>query len=163
MEAIATAYMDWDLASSKEGLGTPLPPREDAMVQNTLSLIVVDIFCEHFTTFSSLFLLILILLSATYRAEIPMLAGDAFIASGLVQRGFFPCSPSEPSIVITTRTLEIFRVATLRCPRFAIQPFVRSLCDLHSVSVLFLHLWVFLNAILGSVSALPFHPVLHRI
>ncbi|KAJ7813209.1 hypothetical protein B0H14DRAFT_3150031 [Mycena olivaceomarginata] len=111
MEAIASAYMDWDLASSKEGLGTPLPPREDAMVQSTLSLIVVHII-------------------STYRAEIPMLAGDAFITSGLVQRGFFPCSPSEPSIVITTRTLEIFRVATLRCPRFAIQPFV---CDLHSV------------------------------
>jgi hypothetical protein len=54
MEAIASAYMDWDLASSKEGLGTPLLPREDAMVQSTLSLIVVDIFCEHFTLFSSL-------------------------------------------------------------------------------------------------------------
>ncbi|KAJ7799758.1 hypothetical protein B0H14DRAFT_3092767 [Mycena olivaceomarginata] len=57
--------------------------------------------------------------------------GDAFIASGLVARGFFPCSPLDLNVVITTRALEVFRTCTLRCPRFSIQPYVRSLCDLH--------------------------------
>ncbi|KAJ7243703.1 hypothetical protein C8J57DRAFT_1438524 [Mycena rebaudengoi] len=44
-----------------------------------------------------------------------------------------PCSPYFPTVVITTRVLEVFRVAHLRCPRFSIQPFVRALCDLHGV------------------------------
>jgi hypothetical protein len=49
MEAIATAYIDWDLASAENGLGVFLAVPEDAMVQNTLPLCVIDIFCEfHF-------------------------------------------------------------------------------------------------------------------
>ncbi|KAJ7832527.1 hypothetical protein B0H14DRAFT_3087771 [Mycena olivaceomarginata] len=44
-----------------------------------------------------------------------------------------PCSPHTPSVVITLRALEIFRVMQLRCPRLGIQAFVRSLCDLHAV------------------------------
>ncbi|THU78591.1 hypothetical protein K435DRAFT_824088 [Dendrothele bispora CBS 962.96] len=45
----------------------------------------------------------------------------------------FPCSPSKPSVVITTRTLEYYRVMYLRCPRLSVQPFVKSLCDIHGV------------------------------
>ncbi|THV07308.1 hypothetical protein K435DRAFT_815535 [Dendrothele bispora CBS 962.96] len=43
----------------------------------------------------------------------------------------FPCSPSQPSVVITTRTLEYYRILYLRCPRLSIQPFVKTLCDIH--------------------------------
>ncbi|KAJ7294033.1 hypothetical protein C8J57DRAFT_1041842 [Mycena rebaudengoi] len=60
-----------------------------------------------------------------------MLAGDAFVTSGLVALGYFPCAPHEATVVITTRTLEIFRVVRLRCPRLAIQPYVKALCDMH--------------------------------
>ncbi|KAJ7076917.1 hypothetical protein C8R43DRAFT_910591 [Mycena crocata] len=62
-----------------------------------------------------------------------MLLEDAFIASGLVNLGYFPCTSEEPTVVVTTRVLELFRVTRLRCPRLAIQPFVKSLCDLHGV------------------------------
>lgn len=64
-----------------------------------------------------------------------MLAGDVFVSSGLVNLGYFPSSADKPSTVFTTRVLEVFRVTRLRCPRFAIPPYVRSLCDLHGVSV----------------------------
>ncbi|KAJ7037289.1 hypothetical protein C8F04DRAFT_952905 [Mycena alexandri] len=60
-----------------------------------------------------------------------MVAGDEFVASGLVSRGFFPCSSKEAQVVITTRTLEFFRAAHLRAPRLTIQSFTRTLCDLH--------------------------------
>ncbi|KAJ7768412.1 hypothetical protein B0H16DRAFT_1307963 [Mycena metata] len=62
-----------------------------------------------------------------------MVAGDEFIASGLVSRGFFPCSSKDAQVVITTRTLEFFRAAHLRAPRLTIQSFTRTLCDLHGV------------------------------
>lgn len=62
-----------------------------------------------------------------------MLAGDATLSAGFVNLGYFPCSPSAATVVLTTRVLEIYRVATLRCPRLAIQPWVKSLCDIHGV------------------------------
>ncbi|KAJ7032930.1 hypothetical protein C8F04DRAFT_1211033 [Mycena alexandri] len=47
--------------------------------------------------------------------------------------GLFPCAPYDPTVVITTRTLEFFRHAHARCPRLSIQAFVKSLCDVHGV------------------------------
>ncbi|KAJ7233544.1 hypothetical protein C8J57DRAFT_1577441 [Mycena rebaudengoi] len=114
MPAMADAYIAWDLRCSAEGLGVLLAPPSDAMVQGMLPMVVVDIFGSVVT-------------------ELPMLIGDAFVTSGLVELGYFPCSPNEPNVVITTRTLEIFRVAHLRCPRLAIQPYVKTLCDIDGV------------------------------
>ncbi|KAJ7751846.1 hypothetical protein B0H14DRAFT_3096830 [Mycena olivaceomarginata] len=45
-----------------------------------------------------------------------------------------PCSPHEPSVVVTVRVLEVFRALQLRCPRLGIQAFVRGICDLHGVA-----------------------------
>jgi hypothetical protein len=59
--------------------------------------------------------------------------GDAYIASAYVHHSFMPCSPHTPSVVITLRALEIFRVVQQRCPRLGIQVFVHALCDLHAV------------------------------
>jgi hypothetical protein len=56
------------------------------------------------------------------------------MASAHVRQGFIPVSPTTPTAVITVRALEIFRVASLRCPRLGIQAWVRSLCDLHGVA-----------------------------
>ncbi|KAJ7043626.1 hypothetical protein C8F04DRAFT_1251032 [Mycena alexandri] len=53
------------------------------------------------------------------------------VAAALIKQGLFPCAPYQPSVVITARTLEFFRVTHARCPRLAIQTFVKSLCDLH--------------------------------
>ncbi|KAJ7867222.1 hypothetical protein B0H14DRAFT_3084137 [Mycena olivaceomarginata] len=62
-----------------------------------------------------------------------MFGRDEFVASGLVNLGLFPCSPYDPTVAITTRALEVFRVMRLPCPRLGIQPYVRALCDLHGV------------------------------
>lgn len=53
------------------------------------------------------------------------------LAPALVRLGLVPTAPTHPSFAITVRTLEFYRVACNRCPRFAIRNFVRTLCDLH--------------------------------
>ncbi|KAF8169554.1 hypothetical protein K438DRAFT_1909486 [Mycena galopus ATCC 62051] len=45
-----------------------------------------------------------------------------------------PVAPYFPTVVITIRALEIYRVARLRCPRLGIQAFMRALCDIHGVA-----------------------------
>jgi hypothetical protein len=45
-----------------------------------------------------------------------------------------PVAPYFPTVVITIRALELYRVAHLRCPRLGIQAFVRALCDIHGVA-----------------------------
>ncbi|KAJ7445930.1 hypothetical protein FB451DRAFT_1343603 [Mycena latifolia] len=44
-----------------------------------------------------------------------------------------PVSPHFPTVVITVRALETYRVAHLRCPRLGLQAWVRALCDLHGI------------------------------
>ncbi|KAJ6501407.1 hypothetical protein DFH09DRAFT_1335950 [Mycena vulgaris] len=51
-----------------------------------------------------------------------------------VRNGWMPVSPWAPTVIITIRALEVFRVAHLRCPRLGIQAFVRALCDIHGVA-----------------------------
>jgi hypothetical protein len=62
-----------------------------------------------------------------------MIQGDKGIASALVRQGFMPCSPFTPTVVISTRALELFRNIHLRCPSLAVQAFVKGLCDNHQV------------------------------
>ncbi|KAJ7664832.1 hypothetical protein B0H14DRAFT_3696647 [Mycena olivaceomarginata] len=65
--------------------------------------------------------------------EVPIVSGDLFIASAYMRQGLMPSTPHHAS-VITVRTLEVFHVMQLRCPRLGIQVFVRGLCDLHVVA-----------------------------
>ncbi|KAF8164202.1 hypothetical protein BJ912DRAFT_1026124 [Pholiota molesta] len=44
-----------------------------------------------------------------------------------------PCAPFSPTVAITIRALEFYRVAHLRCPHLSIHAFVKTLCDLHMV------------------------------
>ncbi|KAJ6603182.1 hypothetical protein DFH09DRAFT_1242728 [Mycena vulgaris] len=48
--------------------------------------------------------------------------------------GWIPVAPWTPTVVITIRALEVYRVAHLRCPRLGIQAFMRALCDIHGVA-----------------------------
>ncbi|KAJ7159361.1 hypothetical protein C8R43DRAFT_1086918 [Mycena crocata] len=44
-----------------------------------------------------------------------------------------PVAPKYPSVAITLRALEVYRVTQLRCPRLGVQAYVRALCDIHHV------------------------------
>ncbi|KAJ7803591.1 hypothetical protein B0H13DRAFT_1671632 [Mycena leptocephala] len=56
------------------------------------------------------------------------------VSSGCVCQGWMPVAAYFPTVVITIRALEVFRVTSLRCPRLGVQAFVRVLCDIHGVS-----------------------------
>jgi hypothetical protein len=55
------------------------------------------------------------------------------IAPVLVREGLLPCGPWEPTVAITVRVLEAYRIQHARCPQLAIQSFVKSLSDMHGV------------------------------
>ncbi|KAJ7800266.1 hypothetical protein B0H14DRAFT_3092678 [Mycena olivaceomarginata] len=42
--------------------------------------------------------------------------------------------PGNPTVAITVRVLEAYRIQHARCPQLAIQSFVKSLCDMHGVA-----------------------------
>lgn len=71
---------------------------------------------------------------AVQSLPLSILPTDKYIASALVRQGVMPCSPISPAVAVTIDALELYRVAHLRSPHFSIQSFVKTLCDLHSVS-----------------------------
>jgi hypothetical protein len=72
----------------------------------------------------------------TERREIALDPRGGGISPALIMQGLVPCSPWKPTAAITTRVLEVYRVAHARCPQLAIQAFVKTLCDLHGVCLL---------------------------
>jgi hypothetical protein len=131
MDKMTDAYMAWSLASTEEGLEKLYTHPEDAVVEEHTPIYVVDLFCEFFflvwcpsrRSFCT----------ATYYADVPLLQGEHFVASAYVSQGLMPAAPYSPNVAITIRTLEIFRVTQLCCPRLGVQAFVRALCDIHGV------------------------------
>ena len=71
---------------------------------------------------------------ATFSIDAVLAVGDQGIPAALVRQGLMPCAPFSPTLTFTTRLLELYRNNHLRCPHLAIQPYVKSLCDLHGVS-----------------------------
>ncbi|KAF8132147.1 hypothetical protein K438DRAFT_1694684, partial [Mycena galopus ATCC 62051] len=114
MEAMVDQYMQWSLATAEEGFGRLYEQPEDAVVQDTHRIYVVDLF------------------SASY-AEVGIVQGDRNLAAAYIRHGLVPATPHLTNVAITIRSLEVFRVTQLRCPRLGLQPFVRALCDLHGV------------------------------
>ncbi|KAJ7609967.1 hypothetical protein FB45DRAFT_982293 [Roridomyces roridus] len=47
--------------------------------------------------------------------------------------GLMPSAPLQPTIAVTVRVLEAYRIMHCRCPQLAILSFFKSLCDIHQV------------------------------
>ena len=71
--------------------------------------------------------------AGSYSPQIKFLPDDMGVAAVLIHHGLVPTAPFFPYVAISTRTLELFQTTHMRCPHLAIQPFVKSLCDLHGV------------------------------
>ncbi|KAG6870825.1 hypothetical protein C0992_012353, partial [Termitomyces sp. T32_za158] len=108
------AHLRWSEACGVSGTRLAPPLSADAVVQETRAIKVIDIF-------------------KTYSLDVPMLDSNLTIASAFIERGLIPSAPYHPTIAFATRAMELYRTAHLRCPHLAIQPFVKSLCDLHGV------------------------------
>ncbi|KAF9037083.1 hypothetical protein BJ165DRAFT_1353764, partial [Panaeolus papilionaceus] len=47
--------------------------------------------------------------------------------------GVIPCAPHTPTVAVTVRLVELYRTLSLRSPHLAIQPFIKSICDIQGV------------------------------
>ncbi|KAF9028412.1 hypothetical protein BDP27DRAFT_1536130 [Rhodocollybia butyracea] len=110
---MADAYTEWYAALGQEGVGGGNPAELDGEI-NSQTAIVVD----------SL---------GSYYSLIQSVERDTYWSCSLVRNGTFPCSPGVATVGVTTRTLEVYRVQSLRCPRLSIKAFVKSLCDIQVV------------------------------
>lgn len=129
IDACTEAYMDWNFGDPNHTEDTI--PADSGLI----TVKVVGIYGSKFPTGLTYFYFLNIIHTAVSDNAINILPTDQFITSALVRQGIIPCSPISPSVGITTDALELYRVANLRSPHLSIQAFVKTLCDLHTVSL----------------------------
>ncbi|KAJ7745015.1 hypothetical protein DFH07DRAFT_776919 [Mycena maculata] len=112
--SMADAFLKYSVEARDAGLAYLYKLPEDAVIEETREVLVVDVFTASYEPF-------------------PLIVRDEFVSSACICQGWIPVSAYYPTVVITIRALEVFRVANLRCPRLGIQAFTRMLCDLHDV------------------------------
>ena len=64
-------------------------------------------------------------------------AGDQTTASTLAGLGFIGNAPFHPSVAVSVKTLELYRILRRRKPSFSVEGFVKVISDLYMVSVSF--------------------------
>ena len=128
---IVDAYLTWQEEIGEEGLDASHPQVAKESLQATYKVHVIDVFCTCFLRLSPLYLLTVG--AATYTMDAELAEGDQGVPAALVRQGLMPCAPFSPSLAFMTRLLELYRNNHLCCPHLAIQPFIKSICDLHGV------------------------------
>lgn len=108
------AYLKWFASLGDLGYANNQPPPSSRPLQDWYMVEEIDVF-------------------TIGKKKIPLREGDCSVSSALLHVGLVPCSPLTPTVAVTVRTLELFRNASLRCPHLAIQPFIKSLCDMHGM------------------------------
>lgn len=58
------------------------------------------------------------------------MGADEHVATAFVRVGLIPCAPLRPTKAVTVRTLEFYRRARNRCPRYSMQAFCGTLSDI---------------------------------
>ncbi|KAJ6605926.1 hypothetical protein B0H10DRAFT_2310689 [Mycena sp. CBHHK59/15] len=115
MEAMVEAYQVWSYNQGNEGLDT---------VGADYSGCPVDSVIENFRIIDTY---------STYVTQVEILQVDINIPAALIRQGIIPCAPKKPTVGITTRALEMFRVLHLRAPGLTKYGYLKGLCDLHKV------------------------------
>ena len=124
-------YMSWTEKLGDKGMSEAPTSSSSESVEGTMHLHVIDVFREFLNEFY--FLVSDPTLPEAYSFEVKLCTTDKGIPAAILRHGLIPCSPFTPTLAITIRVLELYRVSHLRCPHLAIQPFVKGLCDLHGV------------------------------
>ncbi|KAJ3730336.1 hypothetical protein C8R42DRAFT_637108 [Lentinula raphanica] len=112
VEFMVDAYMDW-YGSLEHGLHEGIPAEHRGELDSE-TVVIVDVFCSFYSS-------------------IKACSKDTYWSCSLVRNGVFPCSPGIASVGVSTRTLEVYCIQSLRCPRMSIKAFVKSICDIQAV------------------------------
>jgi hypothetical protein len=115
-------------------------------MEEVYELTVVDLYGESSILERCDMIIYMRVLLECYTQDVVLEPTAGGIAPSLILQGLMPCAPWTPTVAISTRVLELYRVTHVRCPQLAVQPFVKSLCDLHGVSTFCLqNLWGWLT------------------
>jgi hypothetical protein len=155
MPVMTDAYLAWSLAKSKEEFKSFFERLQNKDLESNLawdcgewSISVIDVFCElmccHLLTFDINNSMLIV---DAEKVTAQILPTDTTISSVLVHQGVMPCLPISPTVGITMEALKLYCVAHLRCPHLSIQAFVKTVCDLHGVTVLISQVIVLINIV----------------
>jgi hypothetical protein len=73
------------------------------------------------------------LLIVRRRSSFPVLPGVLYPNETLLRYGYLGCSPVQPTLAFSIRTLAAYRQSHRTCPRFSIEAQCRMLCHMHDV------------------------------
>ena len=127
MEAMTNAYMAWSFDAAH---GTA-PDAGLSENNGSYSFTIVDVFGTR-ALISFLFVLSLHRPTVSRVTVLSINSTDKFICSALIRQGIMPSSPATPNLGFSIQSLELFRIAHLRCSQ---QTFIKTLSDLHSVCI----------------------------
>ena len=122
-------------SSSTNGFTTTSPPDPD---NNPLPPQASKITCDGGTNDSSplisaeVDILVIDIYTLSTSIKIPSV-DDQTTASSLASLGFIGNAPFHPSVAVSMKTLELYRVLRRRKPSFSIEAFVKVVCDLYMV------------------------------
>ncbi|KDQ34014.1 hypothetical protein PLEOSDRAFT_1032013 [Pleurotus ostreatus PC15] len=103
-----------DDRSSESGQPQPQSVPEDPSTEYDFSIEVLDIF------------------SLDTIATIKRSSEDS-TAAAIVESGFIPPTPYSPSLLVSVKTLELFRRLRLRKPSFSVEAFAKVVCDFYNM------------------------------
>ncbi|KAG6895724.1 hypothetical protein C0992_013013 [Termitomyces sp. T32_za158] len=112
MDGIVDAYMVWAEKMGDDAMEKRPEPRQTDHVTNAIKLHVMDAF-------------------KSYTFSISFIDSDTNVPAALLSHGLLPTAPLRPSFAFSIRVVELYRITHLRSPHLTIEPFVKSLCDLH--------------------------------
>ncbi|KAJ6600447.1 hypothetical protein DFH09DRAFT_901486 [Mycena vulgaris] len=115
MPEMVTAYIRYCAEQEMPTRAQNAPRAEATTMEEVYEIQVVDMF-------------------DTSEVDVKLDARGGGIAPALIMEGLVPCAPWTPNVAITVRVLEAYRVTHVRCPQLAVQPYVKSLCDIHGVA-----------------------------
>ena len=81
-------------------------------------------------------ILVIDIYSLSTSVKIPCM-GDQTTASTLASLGFIGNAPFHPSVAVSVKTLELYRILRRRKPSFSVEAFVKVICDLYMVRMSF--------------------------
>ncbi|KAG6875654.1 hypothetical protein C0992_002944 [Termitomyces sp. T32_za158] len=133
MEDLTTAYLGWQNESSSTSVPQPTPSA--TAPSNTPGSTSTDSQPTYSVADVIGTILAIDLYTLVNSVNIHQTTNTS-IAVSLVRAGFLGNSPVHPSLAISIKTLELFRIIRLHHPSFSIEAFAKTLSYLYSVSTL---------------------------
>jgi hypothetical protein len=120
---LTQAYLRWKYPHVVSSPGTPTTCQDDSLSTDPISYDFNITTIDLYTLASSMY--------------IPR-AASMTAPEALMLQGYMATSPISPSLAISIKTLELFRILRSRKASLSVEAYAKSLCDLYGVSAFLL-------------------------